>query len=246
MRLHYDLVPVESGPLPPHERTWRHPSEVAAEERAVLRAEPSGRTARVLAITTGTMGLLALGLVMMTVMPKRAESPVAVSASTTPATLGVRAPAALTPSGSEPVGLRGETAGVLATPIGDGRFALITRASLVDTRREVVDVRLPSGRMSAGQIVTASDDAVIVALATREPGRAIARHRPRAAEIVTVMASPPITVAYHDVDTLAVEEGTAVLDDHGHLVGLCSRSNGDQLRLIEVNPALDDATSVVP
>ncbi len=194
------------------------------------------------------MGLLAVGLLMMTITPKRAESPVAISASTTPApiTLGVRAPAALPPGANERVGLRGETTSVLATPIGDGRFALITRASLVDTRRTVIDVRLPSGRLSAGSIVTASDETVIVALATVEPGRAIARHRPESAEIVTVMATPPITVAYDDVGTLAVEEGTPVVDDDGHLVGLCSRSGSDRLGLIEVNPELDDATSVVP
>lgn len=136
-----------------------------------------------LAITTGTMGLLAIGLLMMTITPQRSDSPIAISASTTPAsiTAGLRAPTALAPSGTGRIGLRGETTGVLATPIGDGRFALITRASLVDTRRTVIDVRLPSGRLSAGSIVTASDDAVIVALATTEPGHTIARHRPRRA-----------------------------------------------------------------
>ncbi|MFW2333784.1 hypothetical protein [Ilumatobacter sp.] len=221
---------------------------MAAEERALLRAEPSGRGTRVLAITTGTMGLLAIGLLMMTITPQRSDSPIAISASTTPAsiTAGLRAPTALAPSGTGRIALRGETTGVLATPIGDGRFALITRASLVDTRRTVIDVRLPSGRLSAGSIVTASDDAVIVALATTEPGHTIARHRPASSEIVTVMASPPITVAYDDVGDLAVEEGTAVLDDHGHLVGICSRSVDDQVRLIEVSPELDAATSVVP
>jgi len=221
---------------------------VAAEERAVLRAEPSGRRTRALAITTGTMGLLAVGLVMMTVTPKRAESPIAISASTTPTAVssGAAAPAALAPGPTARVGLRGEAAGVLATPIGDGRFAIVTRASLVDARRTVIDVRLPSGQLSAGSIVTASDDAVIVALATVEQGHAIARHRPASTELVTVMATPPITVAFDDVGTLAVEEGTAVLDGNGHLVGLCSRSGGKHLRLIEVNPELDDATSVVP
>lgn len=212
----------------------------------MLRAEPSGHRARALAITTGTMGLLAVGLLMMTITPKRSESPIAISASTTPVSISSAATAVLAPGATERIGLRGESAVVLATPIGDGRFAIVTRASLVDMRRMVVDVRLPSGRQSAGSIVTASDDAVIVALATIEPGHTIARHRPRSGEMVTVMAAPPITVAYDDVGTLAVEEGTAVLDDDGHLVGLCSRSGGEDLRLIEINPQLDAATSVVP
>jgi hypothetical protein len=65
--------------------------------------------------------------------------------------------------------------------------------------------------------------------------------------MVTVMASPPITVAYDDIDTLAVEEGTAVIDGDGELVGICSRRAGSRhVRLIEVSAELDDATSVVP
>ena len=194
------------------------------------------------------MGLLAVGLLMVTITPRQAESPLAIASTTTPAaSLGIRRPAALAPVGTDRLGLRSEPAGVLATPIGDGRFAIVTRASLVDARHTVVDVRLPSGRLSAGSIVIASDDAVVVALATAEPGHAIARHRPRAHDIVTVMASPPITVAFRDVPTLAVEEGTAVLDDDGHLVGICSRHAGTgEVRLIEVIPELDAATSVVP
>jgi hypothetical protein len=202
-----------------------------------------------LALTTGTMGLLAVGLLMITITPRRAESPIAISASTTPVSVsqGARGPVALAPSGTERIGLRTDSWGVLATPIGDGRFALVTRASVVDMRRTVIDVKLPSGRLSAGSIVTASDDAVIVALATTEPGHAVARHLPEPNEMVTVMSSPPITISYGDVDTLAVEEGTAVLDENGHLVGICSQRSGtEQVRLIEVSGALDDATSVVP
>lgn len=199
-------------------------------------------------MATGTMGLLAVGLLMVTITPRPAESPLAIASTTSPsASLGMRGPAALAPASTERLGLRSGTAGVLATPIGDGRFAIITRASLVDTRRTVVDVRLPSGRLSAGSIVTASDHAVVVALATAEPGHAVARHRPEASDIVTVMASPPITIAYHDVPTLEVEEGTAVLDARGHLVGICSRTgDADQVQLIEVSAELDAATSVVP
>lgn len=238
---------MERGPLPPHERTWRHPSELAAEERALIVAEPSSRSARLLALTTGTLGLLAVGLLMITITPKRTESPIALSASTTPVEAASGALRAVAPPASERVGLRAELSGVLATPIGDGRFALVTRASLSGSSDTVIDVKLPSGRTSAGSIVTASDDAVVVALATTEPGHDIAAQRPDDREMVTVMASPPITVAYDDVDTLAVEEGTAVIDRSGHLVGICSRRAGSKhVRLIEVSAELDDATSVVP
>ena len=61
------------------------------------------------------------------------------------------------------------------------------------------------------------------------------------------MSDPPISVAYSDVDTVDADEGTAVLDGDGSLVGICSRGIGtDHVRLIEVLAELDDATSVVP
>jgi hypothetical protein len=195
------------------------------------------------------MGLLAVGLLVVTITPKRADSPIAISATTTPAAVAptVRRQVALAPVSTDRIALRSEQADVLATPIGDGRFALVTRASLDESTLTIIDVRLPSGRMSAGSIVTASDDAVVVALASTEPGHDIAAFQPADHEMVTVMASPPIVVAYDEVDTLVVDEGTAVLDDDGRLVGLCSRTHGsDQVRLIEVSDELDDATSVVP
>ena len=239
---------MESGPVPPHERTWRHPSELAAEERAVVLAEPTPRGARAMALTSGTLGLLAVGLLMVAITPDRAESPVALSASTTPvAVQGIRRPAALAPAQTEAAGFRVEGTGSLATPIGDGQFALVTRASLADVDGMVIDVRLPSGRTTAGSIVTASDDAVVVALAATEPGHRIATRRPGRSDMVTVMVDPPVSIAYGEIATIDADEGTAVLDVDGSLVGLCSRRVGtDHVRLIEVPAELDDATSVVP
>lgn len=238
---------MERGPLPPHERSWRHPSELAAEERALVLSEGSPRGQRVLALATGTLGLLAVGLLMVSISPKRADSPIAVTASTNSESLvASRGPIALATIGFEPDGGTG-AAPALATPIGDGRFALITRESAIASDEALIDVRLPSGRRSIGSIVTGSDHAVVIALATREAGHAIAHRRPRADDIVTVLTDPPINVAYEDVGTLAVHEGTPVVDDHGYLVGICSRRDGtDHVRLIEVIAELDDATSVVP
>ena len=132
-----------------------------------------------MALTSGTLGLLAVGLLMVTITPDRAESPIALSASTTPVVAqSARRVAVLASSATDRIGFRSEPIGALATPIGDGRFALVTRASLADTDGMVIDVRLPSGRTTAGSIVTASDDAVVVALAVAEPGHRIAAVRP--------------------------------------------------------------------
>ena len=212
-------------------------------------AEESPRGTRLLALTTGMLGLIAVGSLMVAITPNPTGSPVALIASTSPATSpqGIGRAASLAPAATDRVGLRSDVDQVLATPIGDGRFALVTRASLAGSDQNIIDVRLPSGRMSAGSIVTAAGDTVIVALMNVEPGHLIARDRPRDADLVTVMATPPIVVEFDDVDTLVVEEGTAVIDDDGALVGICSRGHDSELvRVIEISEELADATSVVP
>ena len=76
----YDLPFVGSPPLPPHERTWRHPSEVAAAERHAIRHTEVQRSTRGFAIATGSIGLIAVGTLMIMVTPPAQDSPVAVSA----------------------------------------------------------------------------------------------------------------------------------------------------------------------
>ena len=244
--LHYDLPFVEHGPIPPHERTWRHPSELAADERAALSAQPVSHSTRVFALTTGTVGLVAIALLVLTVTPSRSSSPVAVSASTTLVSAADLAPAGPTIAGvrrsanaDDPV-RSGTTVHALATPIGPGDYAVVSRASLDGAEVAMtVDVVLPSGRLAAGQVVQAADDAVLVALDQAEPGHEVAGHRPRDREVVTVMATPPITVAYADIGGLEVAEGTAIIDDQGALVGLCSGDDdGDGTKVVEIDPGM--------
>lgn len=208
----------------------------------MLSAEAAAPSARVFALVTGTLGLLAVGVLLVTVTPARQESPIALSASTTlvrldPANLPV---AQTTVSAAGPTGALvnpGRPADhphdALATPIGDGRFALVTSAALADYGGTTLSVRFTSGRVGIVEIVDRSDEAlVLVALPAGETGHPIADERPGADEIVTVMASPPITVPFADVPTLSVQEGTPVFDDDGALVGLCSQGTGN-VRVIE-------------
>lgn len=246
LRLHYDLAVVEHGPLPPHERTWRHPSELAAEEHAVARAETSPATTRMFAFTTGTLGLLAVGLLMMAVTPNRSGAPVAISATTTPSlvpdTVTAIATVATGPTERAPLGLRGAPE-ALATPIGEGRYAVITTADLAASSGGVaigdaVEVEVPSGRLHDARIVGRSGDTVLVELERVEPGIEIADDQPSGEEIVTVLAQPPVTIALADLAGLDVEEGTAVLDDAGELVGLCSQDHDAATRLMMVREEL--------
>jgi hypothetical protein len=59
---------VTNGPLPPHERPWRHPSELAAPP-----PEPTTRSGRVLIISTATVSLLLVGALALAMTPGRAR-----------------------------------------------------------------------------------------------------------------------------------------------------------------------------
>lgn len=228
--------------MPPHERTWRHPSELAAEEHAVARAATPTTTTRVFAFTTGSLGLVAVGLLMIAVTPDRAGSPVAISATTTPVvvdgTIVAMASTAVGPVDRSPIGLRGRPE-ALATPIGEGRYAVVTDADLTATSSDTglgaaVQVSVPSGRMLDARIVGRAGEAVLIELERAEPGVELAEERPEGDEVVTVLVEPPITILLDDLPSLSVEEGTAVLDDDGELVGLCSQGGDDETLLLMV------------
>ncbi|MBA3802870.1 MAG: hypothetical protein H0X22_08190 [Acidimicrobiia bacterium] len=63
---------------PPHERPWRHPSELPAPPQ-----EPVSTRARTIAIVGGTLGLVAIAMVALMVTPNR-EEVVAPSSSRSP------------------------------------------------------------------------------------------------------------------------------------------------------------------
>lgn len=77
----YDLALVERAPLPPHERSWRHPSEVAADARRELVAERPSTTARTAALTGGTATILLVGIVVLSLTPRGSVAPTAMSSS---------------------------------------------------------------------------------------------------------------------------------------------------------------------
>lgn len=217
---------------------------------------------RVFAIVTGTLGLLAVGTLMLTFTPRRQESPVALSATTTPVTLsagnGVAAiarqvPVALGIPVTRPVArqLPG-----LATPIGDGQRAVMTASGSNTEVGTEIDVQLTSGPVVTAVVDETASGIVIVSItsdasAPLVDGHAVASSLPAPDEIVTVLADPPVSVAFADVASVDADEGTPVLDRHGELVGLCTRGERSTA-LIDVTdqPAISEqpaaATSVAP
>ncbi len=227
-----------------------------------MRAEPPPTTTRAFALVTGSLGLLAIGVLVMTVTPRRQESPLAISATTTPLAVAGVTPITSIASGfvptliSRPLGFTERdllaqveapprATLVLATPIGDGQFALVTEAGLGGERGPVIAVRFASGDEGSAAIVSPTDQPiVVVSLASEVEGSDVARRLPQPNEVVTVMASPPVAIRFADLGTLDVSEGTAVLDGTGDLVGLCSRDRDDgATTLIPVSDELVGATS---
>ncbi len=246
----YHLHFVSQAPLPPHERIWRHPSELAAAEREAFRTAEAPSGTRLFAMVTGSVGLLAVGLLVLWVAPDRNGGPVTVSATTTP---GALAPARLT--GVAAIGRFSSDAHpdadvapvrihpALATPVGDGRSALMTSES-ARHRDGSFDVRLTSGAVVSAAVVDTSDEGlVVVTIATSDQAHEIAIAPPGPDEIVTVLADPPVTVPFASIDLMELAEGTPILDSDGALVGICTRT-GDGSIVLDVTghrpPSADD------
>jgi hypothetical protein len=181
---------------------------------------------------------------MVMVTPPGADSPIAVSATSAPAT-----PRDTSARASTPVAVR-SVPQALATPIGDGHLALMTAPNSAIRRGAELDVQLTNGPVVTAVVDNTAGGLVIVRIKSSTGGHAIAATPPDANDIVTVLAEPPVTIAFSALTTLDAEEGTPVLDDDGDLIGLCSQRHGagdDQpITLIDVtgDPSLDEQRAV--
>ena len=214
-----NFSPVEDGPLPPHERTWRHPSELGPPAH-----EPTTTGGRVLMISTATVGLLLVGVLVLTMTPRRSESPVA--ASSTISALRSAPSAAV----EQPPALP------LVTPVGDG-WGVTTADAVAATDGELVEVRLVSGDVVDAEVMgTDPAGAVTVVSLPADPD---AEHlelaaQPGPTDTVLVQTADPIVVTMDELGSLDVDEATPVLDDRGRLVGLCT-GGSDELGMAPVD-----------
>jgi hypothetical protein len=76
----YDLALVEPGPLPPHERSWRHPSELGPTRHDLV-DESGGHLAP---FVFGALAVVAVAGLVITMTPRAVSNPVALSATTMP------------------------------------------------------------------------------------------------------------------------------------------------------------------
>lgn len=95
----YDGVLVVPPPLPPHERPWRHPSELGPTA-ADVDTTPHGWG---IALTAGTLLVALVALVVVATTPAGTSDPVALDATTLPAFVSTPAPASTPAPSSAPV-----------------------------------------------------------------------------------------------------------------------------------------------
>jgi hypothetical protein len=251
---------VGQAPLPPHERAWRHPSELAAAEREAFRTEAVPASTRVFAVVTGTLGLLAIGVLILSASPRRQESPVAISATTTPVSVAEAGSAGSNAGGIAAIGRFASdddddaeatpeaVPPALATPIGDGRSALMTRLSTGGVEGDAFDVRLTSGPVVTAAVVdTTADGLVVVTIVDPDQsGHAVAGDLPHDDEMVTILTDPPITILFGDIATVGVDEGTPVVDADGDLIGLCTRAGDGATDVVDVTGQIPVASGTAP
>jgi hypothetical protein len=88
----YDLELVDHGPLPPHERSWRHPSELGPTPADV----DNGPSNHLAALALGTLVVVAVAGLVVVMSPRGSSSPLALSATTAPVTALRSAQSAIT------------------------------------------------------------------------------------------------------------------------------------------------------
>ncbi len=185
--------------------------------------------------TAATLSLLLIGLLAVSMTPDRGGAPQAVSSTTS----GSRAAATAF----------GQALLPLVTPIGDQGWALATTGA-VKARYGTMSARLPSGDVVDVQIVHRDDDdgLTLVSLPTETDGYDLSASHPGPTDTVAVRGTKRTQVVEMvALKTLDVEEGAAVVDDDGDLVGLCTIGSGSvQVLTVSTMPASPTTSTTTP
>ncbi len=221
---------MEHGPLPPHEREWRHPSELGPPAH-----EPTTRAGRVLIASTATLGLLLVGVLAITMTPRRSASPIAASSTA----LGLRAAPAATGDQLP-----------LVTPIGDDGWGVTTAAALVGAPGQRVRVQLASGEIVQVSVVRTTQDVTLVSLpeGIETDSFDMSRADPSGDDTVVLLDDDePVAVEIGELANVDVAEGTPVLDEGGRLLGLATGEPDARWMLpVETVPASPVTSTTAP
>lgn len=156
----YDLLLVEPGPLPPHERTWRHPSELGPTRADVDTGPRSG----VGVLAAGAFAVLAVAAMVVVMTPRPSSSPVAISVTTSPLAAAVTvvdidAAQAATVRSKRPSAVRPTTNALLSS------FAAYPHAVMSAPQPGLDNVQVADHRPTNGDTVFVRTDDVTYRLA---------------------------------------------------------------------------------
>lgn len=256
------------APLPAHERTWRHPSEVGATQWALN--EPPLVVGRGLSVATGTIGAaLAVGLLWMMIPHHSAAGVSAVDSATTIREVATPVDSAVPVDTSTPetttatdpvpsdppmptmlVGASDAASSEPATAVAltPGHFVITTAQAV--SGRQGIEVVLPSGETVVGAVVLvdkASGTAVLSIPAEIEASVVeLSPDTSRTGGLV-MMSPEPVEVTFVSDDnglhlsfdnSSAPVEGSIVVDRKGRLLGLCTLQNS-QVSLVSVETMLN-------
>jgi hypothetical protein len=187
--------------------------------------------------------MLAVAVLVLTVVPRQGDDPIAVSSTSGPGSAVDVAPASLA---IEAAGLAARLP--LVTPIGDDGMAVATSRAIVaaaDRDTEMVDVQLVTGHVARALVVDRGERGGIAWVALGDEGREgldVARRMPRDDDVVAVLTDPPMLVEFAQLPDVEAADGTPVVDDDGDVVGLCiDRDDTGEAEFTPIDELVDDA-----
>lgn len=185
------------APIPPHERSWRHPSELGPTAPAHVGPERPG-SRWTLAIATGAVAVAVIAVFTITTAPGRTPGPVAMSATTLPA---------YTVSPTEGSSSDAQ-APAAASDANDTMFGSVRLAQ-------------PLLSTSSGLALTGAPKTVAAPVPLdASPGQSDARGLPDTATPVHIITESHIyRVAFGDLERVLAPDGSIVVDSNGMLLG---------------------------
>lgn len=251
------------APLPPHERTWRHPSELGP--LVDYRMPPSRRVPRLALVGAGVASVVLVAGLVQLLAPRGGSRVVSVASESIDG--AVQPQSAVTPttnkhprSGSVPKSARNRRLGALtkrakslstlmladaqraAVAVGDGRHAFTVASALVTD--EELQVFVTKGVSVRARVVSVNAETNLAVLELEQVVTGIARQvaydRPEDGD--HVMVGSGANDAYVRITPLgltletsaAANEGEPVVDERGKLVGLISRGADGSLQLVTI------------
>lgn len=244
-----DVLP--PAPLPPHERTWRHPSEIADSLRHDLTSPVSlasvGRGVATFSMSVGLLIVVGLVLLARPTSGSRADAAEVIRLS--------GADIELVRLGPE---RRDDTP--MAVMVEQGPLLVTTRAAVGD--RAAIRVRLTDGSTHDVEVVHVDDASSIAVLAlsvddrgptvslpnvpiTRGQEVVVISERIHRLSVMSIADDRGVVIGTRNVafDPFAVAEGAPVIDRSGRLIGLCTHV-GDDVVLIDTAMISDVLSSL--